>query len=81
MLTDTSYLRNPHYHLASDTPETLDYQSMASVAIGVAGALTHLAGAKRPPKKNKKRCQNYFLDIYPQDPLESRRAPSPATDR
>jgi Zn-dependent M28 family amino/carboxypeptidase len=46
MLTDTSYLRNPHYHLPSDTPETLDYESMASVAIGVAGAVSSLARAQ-----------------------------------
>jgi hypothetical protein len=26
MLTDTSYLRNPHYHMATDTPDTLDYE-------------------------------------------------------
>ena len=25
MWTDTSEFRNPHYHLATDTPETLDY--------------------------------------------------------
>lgn len=39
MLTDTSFLRNPHYHLESDTPEKLDYQRMARVVIGVAGAM------------------------------------------
>ncbi len=37
MLTDTSFLRNPHYHLPSDTPETLDYERMAEVTLGVAG--------------------------------------------
>jgi Zn-dependent M28 family amino/carboxypeptidase len=42
MLTDTSYLRNPHYHQPTDTPETLDYERMAQVTIGVAGALRHL---------------------------------------
>ena len=31
MWTDTSEFRNPHYHLASDTPETLDYDFMADV--------------------------------------------------
>lgn len=31
MWTDTSEFRNPHYHLASDTPETLDYEFMADV--------------------------------------------------
>jgi Zn-dependent M28 family amino/carboxypeptidase len=42
MLTDTSFLRNPHYHLATDTPETLDYEAMVQVALGVAGALKRI---------------------------------------
>jgi Zn-dependent M28 family amino/carboxypeptidase len=32
MWTDTSEFRNPHYHLASDTPETLDYDFMSNIA-------------------------------------------------
>ena len=44
MLTDTSFLRNPHYHMASDTPETLDYERMAQVTLGVTGAVRKLAG-------------------------------------
>jgi Zn-dependent M28 family amino/carboxypeptidase len=32
MWTDTSEFRNPHYHRASDTPDTLDYEFMAAVA-------------------------------------------------
>ncbi len=43
MLTDTSFLRNPHYHLPTDTPETLDYTAMAEVALGIAGGLARLA--------------------------------------
>jgi hypothetical protein len=39
MITDTSFLRNPNYHLASDTPETLDYVRMAQGTFGVAGAV------------------------------------------
>jgi hypothetical protein len=35
MITDTAYLRNPHYHLPSDTPETLDFNRMARVAEGL----------------------------------------------
>ncbi len=31
MWTDTSEFRNPHYHLASDTPETLDYDFLTKV--------------------------------------------------
>ncbi|MFH1723623.1 MAG: M28 family peptidase [Elusimicrobiota bacterium] len=29
MLTDTAMYRNPHYHMPTDTPETLDYPRMA----------------------------------------------------
>ena len=43
MLTDTSFLRNPHYHMATDTPETLDYERMALVTLGVASAVRHIA--------------------------------------
>lgn len=46
MITDTSYLRNDNYHAASDTPETLDYDRMADVTIGVAGAMARLAGGR-----------------------------------
>ncbi len=45
MLTDTSFLRNPHYHLPSDTPESLDYERMGRVAIGVAGAVSRISKA------------------------------------
>jgi Zn-dependent M28 family amino/carboxypeptidase len=44
MLTDTSFLRNPHYHRASDTPDTLDYSRMTAVAYGVASAMKRLLG-------------------------------------
>lgn len=44
MLTDTSFLRNPHYHALTDTPDTLDYQHMTDVALGVAGAMKRLLG-------------------------------------
>lgn len=43
MLTDTAFFRNPHYHAATDTPDTLDYARMAAVAEGLAGALTRLS--------------------------------------
>ena len=43
MLTDTSFLRNPNYHRATDTPDTLDYQRMTEVTIGVASALRFLS--------------------------------------
>jgi len=31
MITDSAFFRNPHYHLASDRPETLDYGFMAEL--------------------------------------------------
>ncbi|MBB3206372.1 Zn-dependent M28 family amino/carboxypeptidase [Rhodopirellula rubra] len=42
MLTDTSFLRNPHYHRSTDTPETLDYPRMTEVTLGVAAAMKKL---------------------------------------
>ena len=42
MLTDTSFLRNANYHQPSDTPDTLDYDAMTEVALGVASAMKWL---------------------------------------
>ncbi len=44
MLTDTAFLRNPHYHRASDTSATLDFDFMAQVTEATAGAVAGLAG-------------------------------------
>lgn len=44
MVTDTSFLRNPNYHQPTDTPDTLDYDAMTEVTLGVVGALRYLAG-------------------------------------
>jgi Zn-dependent M28 family amino/carboxypeptidase len=38
MVTDTSFFRNPHYHQATDTPETLNYDFLARVTQGVCAA-------------------------------------------
>jgi Zn-dependent M28 family amino/carboxypeptidase len=43
MITDTAFLRNPNYHLPSDTLETLDFEFMRKVAIGVHFAIVDLA--------------------------------------
>jgi len=43
MITDTAYLRNPHYHLPSDIPETLDYDRMARVAEGLKRVISHIS--------------------------------------
>lgn len=39
MWTDTSEFRNPHYHRVTDTPETLDYEFLASVTKVLAASL------------------------------------------
>lgn len=49
MLTDTSFFRNPHYHRPTDTPDTLNYASMAHVTVGVAGGVARIAGAAKMP--------------------------------
>lgn len=41
LVTDTAYLRNPHYHTVHDTAEKLDYVRMASVVDGVLNAVMH----------------------------------------
>lgn len=43
MITDTAFYRNPFYHTARDTPETLDYARMAQVVQGVHAAVLRLA--------------------------------------
>jgi hypothetical protein len=43
MVTDTAFYRNHNYHLASDTPDTLDYERMARVVEGVHAAIETLA--------------------------------------
>jgi Zn-dependent M28 family amino/carboxypeptidase len=48
MVTDTAFMRNPHYHGPGDRPGTLDYRRMATVVDGVLNAVLHLAGTGRP---------------------------------
>jgi len=43
MITDTGFYRNPNYHTAKDTPETLDYDRMAMVVNAVFTAILALA--------------------------------------
>jgi Zn-dependent M28 family amino/carboxypeptidase len=42
MINDTSFLRNPNYHLPSDTIDTLDFQKMAEVVNGACKAITQM---------------------------------------
>ena len=43
MITDTAFYRNPHYHMGTDTAETLDYGSMAQVVLGLTEAIVDLS--------------------------------------
>ena len=43
MITDTAFLRNPHYHRGSDTHDTLDYAFMAAVTDTTVEAARRLA--------------------------------------
>ncbi len=42
MVTDTAYLRNKNYHHQTDLPETLNYEYMAEVIIGLKSAVLGL---------------------------------------
>jgi hypothetical protein len=44
MLTDTAPFRYPHYHQATDTPDKLDYDSLARVAMGFNRMFAAIAG-------------------------------------
>jgi len=43
MVTDTANFRNPNYHRAEDTPDSVDYNSMARVVEGLEQVLKSLA--------------------------------------
>ena len=43
MINDTSFVRNPNYHLASDSIETLDFQRMREVINGAYNAVIKMA--------------------------------------
>lgn len=43
MITDTALFRYQHYHAATDTPEKLDYTSLARVTKGLADVVAELA--------------------------------------
>ncbi len=45
LITDTSFFRNPHYHLSSDTLKTLNVDFIRKVAQGVANAVRAIASA------------------------------------
>src|SRR3989338_2740207 len=45
LITDTSFFRNPHYHLSSDTFKTLNVDFIRKVAQGVTNAVRTIASA------------------------------------
>lgn len=45
LITDTSFFRNPHYHLSSDTLKTLNVDFICKVAQGVTNAVRAIASA------------------------------------
>lgn len=42
MVTDTAFMRNPHYHQASDRIDTLNLDFLTGVCRGLIQALPHL---------------------------------------
>ena len=42
MVTDTAFLRNPNYHMPSDTMATLDFAFMAELVRGLEIAIAEL---------------------------------------
>ncbi|MGE0384352.1 MAG: M28 family peptidase [Gammaproteobacteria bacterium] len=51
MVTDTAFYRNPHYHTANDTPDTLDFGRLARVTDALHTALLDLL--HRSPKRGR----------------------------
>lgn len=47
MVTDTAPCRYPYYHTAGDTPDKLDYDSMARVVSGLERVVRHLTQETR----------------------------------
>ncbi len=53
MVTDTAPFRYPHYHLATDTPDKINFTVMAKVVEGLVYVIEDLVtsdptGSKRP---------------------------------
>jgi len=55
MVTDTALQRNPNYHRAGDTPDTLDYRRMSMAVDGLVPVIADLAGAwKQEPEERSR---------------------------
>lgn len=55
MVTDTSFLRNPHYHRATDRAETLDYEFLRQVTDATAEAVRRVAGREAGAAHRRRR--------------------------
>lgn len=53
MFTDTAFYRMPHYHKASDLPETLNYEYMAAFVDGLKASMDALAGGRKAQREKK----------------------------
>ncbi len=51
MITDTAFFRNPNYHEAGDTPDTLDFDRMQLAVHGVHDAITAWLSALEPTSR------------------------------
>jgi len=49
LITDTAFLRNPHYHQPTDTLETLDLAFMTQVCAGLVAAVRAITESALPP--------------------------------
>lgn len=45
MITDTAFYRYPHYHTKEDTPDKVDYDSLARVVVGIAEVIRELSNS------------------------------------
>lgn len=54
MVTDTANFRNPHYHRASDTPDTVNYEKLARVVTGLRGMIEQLARSEQIKPRTQK---------------------------
>ncbi|MBV9079752.1 MAG: M28 family peptidase [Elusimicrobia bacterium] len=46
MITDTAFYRNPHYHMPTDTADTLDYDRMSLAAAALAAVVNELGSVR-----------------------------------
>ena len=62
--TDTSEFRNPHYHLPTDTPETLDYEYMAEAAKLLVTVVERVVSASRPHNETQPKLESMKFDNH-----------------